>query len=92
MKLQTIGGTIEPVPNSLIAGFGLMWIFLILFQCVVWSFAIFSVVILILSLVDVIKRENWKNENDKILWIILILFVPFAHYYYYFVERKKSYR
>lgn len=47
-----------------------------------------TTVIWILSIIDIIKRENWKNENDKIIWLLLVVFVNIVSLYYYFFYRK----
>ena len=58
------------------------------FSCfiVVLSFA--TLVIWVLSIIDIVKRENWKSENDKMIWLLLVVFVNFVGLYYYFFYRK----
>lgn len=56
--------------------------------CCFILFAIINFVIWILSLIDIAKRENWKGDNDKMLWLLLVIFVPLVDFYYYFFHRK----
>lgn len=67
---------------------GLFGVFIIAVWCSLVIFSLFVSVIWILSIIDIIKRDNWKNENDKILWLLLVIFVPIADLYYYFFYRK----
>lgn len=53
---------------------------------VVLSFAL--MVIWVLSIIDIIKRENWKSDNDKIMWLLLVIFINIVSVYYYFFYRK----
>lgn len=67
---------------------GIFVLFMFAFWCVFGLISILTTVILILSLIDIIKRENWKSENDKIIWLLLIIFIPIVSLYYYFFYRK----
>lgn len=41
-------------------------------------------------LIDAAQKQYPKeNENEKILWIILILFIPLSAVLYYFIQRPK---
>lgn len=60
-------------------------------MCIFIIFIIASTVIWVLSIIDIIQRDNWKNENDKILWLLVILLFNLyvVSIYYYFFYRKK---
>lgn len=72
--------------DSLGGVFGLM---IMCLWCGIMVFTIATTVIWVLSLIDIVKRENWKNENDKIVWLLLVVFLNVASLYYYFFYRKK---
>jgi hypothetical protein len=43
----------------------------------------------IFMLVDIFKRNNWKQENDKVIWIVVvILFGYLGAIIYYFVVKR----
>lgn len=67
---------------------GLIFLALI---CIFFVFIIASTVIWALSIIDIVQRDNWKNENDKILWLLVILLFNLyvVSIYYYFFYRKK---
>lgn len=51
---------------------------------------IFLFIFWIFMIVDVFKRTNWKQENDKTLWIILVIVLGYlgAIVYYFAVKRQ----
>ncbi|HRP37307.1 MAG TPA: PLDc N-terminal domain-containing protein [Candidatus Dojkabacteria bacterium] len=58
------------------------------FICLVIVIAFTITIIWVLSIIDILKRENWKSENDKMVWLLLVIFVNFVAFYYYFFYRK----
>lgn len=44
-----------------------------LFVLAWFAFVAFMMIYWILMLIDCIKRDNWESENDKVLWILIIL-------------------
>ena len=69
--------------------FGMMGLFG-LFYCL-WFLVIIVIFILWLwMLIDCLKRENFRSENDKLLWAIIIVFAHGigALLYYFLVKRK----
>jgi len=73
------------------AGAVVMLMFM-LFLCVAIIVSGALMVIWVLALVDMIQRDNWKSENDKIIWILLLVFVNVFNVvsiYYYFFYRKQ---
>lgn len=48
-------------------------IFTLVFVLAWFAFCAFVMVYWILMLVDVVKRDNWESENDKVLWILVVL-------------------
>ena len=88
INLQSSVESVNPLAGALTAGFLGLWMISLLIQCLIGLFGVFSFIIFIISLIDIINRTNWKEENDKIIWLLLIFFIPFAQFYYYFVMRK----
>lgn len=71
------------------AAVGAFVILFILFWIVIIGLAIFAFVFWILMIVDVAKR-NFKQENDKIMWILIVILTGIigALIYYFMVKRK----
>ncbi|MBP9759100.1 PLDc N-terminal domain-containing protein [Candidatus Dojkabacteria bacterium] len=75
----------------------ILGLFYVLFCCVYIVFeigitviAIGSLVFWIIMLIDAIKRE-YQNENDKIMWILLLVFTgSIGALVYFFVEYRKK--
>jgi len=67
---------------------GLFGVFIMAVWCSLVIFSLFVSVIWVLSIIDIVRRTNWKNDNDKVLWLLLVIFVPIADLYYYFFYRK----
>jgi len=44
-----------------------------LFVLAWFAFVAFMMIYWILMIIDCIKRDNWESENDKVLWILIIL-------------------
>ncbi len=51
----------------------LIFVFSMIFVLAWFAFCAFIMVYWILMLIDCIKRDNWGSENDKTLWILIIL-------------------
>lgn len=68
---------------------GVFGIFFIAIWCFLIVLSLVTTVIWILAIIDIIKRENWKSDNDKIIWLLLVVFVNIVSLYYYFFYRKK---
>lgn len=67
-------------------GIGLMLIIGIL-QLAIFALSIASFVIMILAIIDITKRpDTWK---DKMMWLILVILVPFCNLIYWFSIRKQ---
>lgn len=68
---------IQIILNSLLLGLAFYFqilIFVIIFAInyiVVWLYSLFSIL-----------KNNFKRKNNKLLWITLILFVPFSAFVY----------
>lgn len=56
--------------------------------CLVIVFFLGVFVVWVLSIIDIVKRDNWKSDNDKIIWLLLIVFFNIISLYYYFFYRK----
>ena len=72
----------------ILGGFVILFIF---FWLVLIGLAIFSFVFWILMIVDIAKRD-FKKENDKIMWILIVIFTGIigALIYYFVVKREKK--
>ena len=56
------------------AALGVFFIILSIIFILAWvAFVAFTMVYWILMLIDVVKRDNWETENDKVLWILVVL-------------------
>lgn len=51
----------------------IFFIISMIFMLAWFAFVAFTMVYWILMLVDVVKRDNWESENDKVLWILVVL-------------------
>jgi TctA family transporter len=61
------------------------FLFIFLLWVIPMAFIVGSVVVWIIALVDVVKRE-FKQENDKTVWLIVILLCGgLGSFIYYFV-------
>ncbi len=70
--------------------FGIFFIFFILFEVVLWGLIIAGLVFWIFMIVDVVQRQNWENEQDKTVWILVVILAGYiGAIIYYFVIRKK---
>jgi SNF family Na+-dependent transporter len=58
------------------------------FICFIIVIAFTTTIVWVLSIIDILKRENWKSENDKMIWLLLVIFVNIVSLYYYFFYRK----
>ncbi len=73
--------------GSIIAGIAIL---VILFWILIIGIAIFAFVFWILMLVDCIQRK-YKQENDKIIWVLVIIFTGIiGALIYYFIVKKKD--
>ncbi len=79
----------DPYTSTGVSGSGgLFGVFIMAVWCSIMIFSLFISVIWVLSIIDIVKRTNWKNDNDKVLWLLLVIFIPIADLYYYFFYRK----
>lgn len=69
------------IAGYLIGFFGILFIALLI--------SVFSFVVWVLMLIDIINRKDWKEDSDKILWLLLILLfgVTPAIVYYFVIKR-----
>ncbi|MBT3324307.1 hypothetical protein HN681_03105 [archaeon] len=68
----------------------IMEILMILLTIVLMLIPIAFLVFWIWMIIDVVKRENFEGENDKVLWIIVVLLagVIGAAVYYFLIKKK----
>ncbi len=68
--------------------FAIAGLLLIIF--LIFSLIIFLTVFWILMIIDVAKR-NFKNENDKVVWILIVILLSWlGATIYYFVIKKEN--
>ncbi len=75
---------------AMLAGAGAAFVFLIIFGMLIFvALSIFLFVFWILMIVDCAQRK-FKQENDKIVWILILIFLSFlgAILYYFIVKRR----
>ena len=66
----------------------IMMLLFALFGLVMFALGIFALVFWIIMIVDVVKRE-FKQENDKILWVLIVILTGIVGaLIYYFVVKK----
>ena len=69
---------------------GIFFIFIIILYMLFFAIAIAAFVLWIIMLVDAAQRTNWENENDKTVWILIIVLTGgIGALIYYFMVRKK---
>lgn len=70
---------------------GILAILLLILWLALIGLAILAFIFWILMLVDVVQR-NFKKDNDKIIWVLIIIFtgVIGAIIYYYLVKKKNK--
>ena len=73
---------------GLFSGFYLV---IMAFYCFIGLFSLFALIGWVLALVDCVKRQ-FKAENDKIVWILIIVLAGIigAAIYYFMVYRKEG--
>lgn len=60
-----------------------------IFVCLIGIVGLISVVVWVMALVDVI-RSNFKNENEKIIWVLVILLGGIIGAVLYYAIGKKN--
>jgi len=68
----------------------LFFLFIIILQILMVAIGIAAMIFWILMLIDVVTRE-FPNPNDKLMWVLLIIFTHSigALVYYFLVKKKK---
>lgn len=75
---------------ALAEALGIFLLLIILFYIVCIALCIFLVIFWIWMIVDIAKR-NFKEPNDKLMWMLVVLIANIigAVIYYFIVKRKK---
>lgn len=86
LQMQSSGSGAAGAVSGAISG---IWLIMMAFYCFLGLFVLFSLIGWILALVDCVKRQ-FKGENEKIIWILIIVLVGIigAIIYYFMVYRK----
>jgi len=71
--------------------FAVMWILIMLFYLAIIMIILAFFVIWIIMLVDCIRRTDFKGENDRLLWVLILILGGWigAIIYYFTVMRKR---
>ena len=65
----------------------LFWLFFL----AIMAINILGLIFWIYMLVDVIQRKNWEDENQKILWVLVVVLAGWiGAIIYYFVVKRPS--
>ena len=78
---------------STAAGFvGIFFIIWLIFIFGMFAVMIFFAVIWIIMLIDVIKRQKWNDDNEKIMWILIVVLLGGigAIIYYFAIRRQRG--
>ncbi len=72
------------------AAVGIFLIFIMVFYAIFFAVAIAAFVLWIMMLIDAAQRTIWENENDKTIWILIIVLTGgIGALIYYFMIRRK---
>jgi uncharacterized integral membrane protein len=60
-----------------------------------WGLILFSVLTLILIILWVfalwdVVQSNFANANDKLIWVLVVLFAPVVGMLFYFIAGRKN--
>jgi len=73
--------------EGFVGGFVAFWVFLVL---LIAGFFIFLFAFWIWMIIDCVKRK-FKNEMDKVVWMLLLIFTGIlGALIYYFIVKKKN--
>lgn len=76
--------------ENVFVGFAGVAVALILFWLFFVALGIFAFVFWIIMLVDAVQRK-FKSDNDKIVWVLIIIFTQIiGALIYYFIVKKKD--
>ena len=65
-------------------------LFLIILAFAALGFAIFLLILWLVMIVNCVQRD-FKKDIDKVVWILLLIFIPvLAAVFYYFIVFKKD--
>jgi TctA family transporter len=86
------GGPSEAVAFGVLGGIMLITVLIMIFYLAMLALALIFFVIWVLMIVDCVRREDFKGENDKLLWILILILggAIGAIIYYLVVMRKKG--
>ena len=85
----TILSSIVSAQQDLAVGVGLS-LFMVFFMLIFFALAILAFILWIFMVIDCVKRD-FRHENDKIAWILVIVLLGvIGALVYYFVVRRKE--
>lgn len=74
----------------MLVGFGLTFLFFIFFLVFMVTISVLSLVFWVFMLIDVLQRKNWQNDDQKLIWILVVILVgAIGALIYYFEIYKK---
>jgi len=94
--VEIYGGIMSPVflnsdiAPGIAAGFcGIFWIFYIMVWLTAVALGIALFILKILMIIDC-ARKRFDNPNEQVVWILVIMLVPFGSVIYYFAVKYKD--
>ena len=89
--IEILMNTGDAMSTALAGGFFGMYGIFMLVWCLFAILGLVGLILWIWMLIDCLKRE-FKGENDKLLWILVILFggIIGGAIYYFMIKRKED--
>jgi len=82
----------ETAALGIMGGAMLFLLLILVFYLIFLLVALVGFVLWILMIIDCARRDDFKGENDKLLWILILIFggIIGAVIYYFVVKKKKN--
>ncbi|MFC1656689.1 PLDc N-terminal domain-containing protein [Patescibacteria group bacterium] len=79
------GAAAAGVATTFTIGFLIIW-------GLIMILSIFLFIFWIMMIIDVAKRENWKDDSEKTLWLLIVILVGYlgAIIYYFALKRDRD--
>ncbi len=81
------GAAAAGVAATFTIGFFIVWGLIMLFS-------IFLFIFWIMMIIDIVKRENWKDDSEKTMWLLIVILVGYlgAIIYYFSVKKLQDHK